>query len=579
MRVQRVAPPLGHTLRAGLCVGVPVALGFALDHVAVGVTVGLACVLRAIGEREGPHRRNVVTLLIATPIAAFGYLFGLVQGLPLAPLVAVMALFAFAMGTLAPHGEGFALGGMQVLLVASIALGIPDTGTAAAIGWFLLGASIYAAAMAVDFFLLEPRRPEGIALRALDDAVVSLLASPGPAERRAAHVALAAARAVPSPGWADSDDGVARWGGYAAVVAAADDLVAWEAAAAAPDAARRVAYHQARTGWTEGRTSRPPAVRDRAPRSSASAASLAAVGHRWLRPDARTRAHAGRLALCFGLAVSSRGWVGLDHWFWVPATVGLVMQPDFGSVFGRSVLRVAGTVVGSVVAAVVLWAVPDGLGLGLAVGLVAATIPWAKQASYVMQSVALAAVVLLLVDQIAPATGALSLPVQRVLATAVGGAIVLVFGYLIWPGARRVAITGQVAVATEAIAEIVRSSAEPVPADDAGRATRRRTHVDARHRAFDALASARVPLARAAAEPPPASTDAAAWSDAVDAVEALGICASDHAIARLGGAMPPEDPVALADAVARLGRVADPAVVEDEARALARRVRPDGDAA
>ena len=87
--------------------------------------------------------------------------------------------------------------------------------------------------------------------------------------------------------------------------------------------------------------------------------------------------------------------------------------------------------------ALVLAGVPDGVGLGVAMGLLAAAIPWAKLASYTLQSAALAAVVVLLVDQLAPSSG-VALPLQRVVATAIGGGIVVVFGYLIWPEARRI---------------------------------------------------------------------------------------------------------------------------------------------
>lgn len=564
VRFRRVPLPVGHTVRAGLCVGVPVTLGFAADELVLGVTIGLACVLRSIGETEGPHRLNASNVLIAAPVAACGYLFGLVQGWPLVPLVALMAAVAFVAGTLSVHGPAFALGGMQLLLVASIALGVPDTGTAAEIGWFLLGAAVYGAAMAFDFTVVEPRRPDRTALAALDDAVRSLEADPSPAHRSAANAALAAARRLPAPGWEASSRGVARWGAYADVVAAADDLAAWEGASQAPDAARRQAYEDARAAWSGGRPSRRvphpvPAPADR---------PLASWRHR-LAVDRSTRAHAARLALCFGLAVSSRAWLGLEHWYWVPATVGLVMQPDFGSVFGRAALRVAGTVVGSALAAVVLWAVPEGVGLGLVVGLLAATIPWAKQTSYVLQSLSLAAVVLLLVSQVAPTDGALDLPGQRIVATLVGGAIVLVLGYLIWPAARRVSIAPSLGAATASIASLLRTASDPVPGDPDGRAERKASAIGARQHAFDVLASTRAPLARAAGEPPPACTDAAAWSGAVRSIEALGAAVSDHAIARLSGAPVPGDAPALADAIDALGRSRDPAVVEAEATALA----------
>lgn len=327
VRVRRVAVPVGHSVRAALTVGVPVVVGFAIDDPVVGITIGLACVLRTIGERKGPHRTNVSNLLIATPIAACGYLFAPAQDLPLVALVLVMAAAAFVAGTLAPHGEGFALGGMQFLLVASIAIGIPDSGTLRSLGLFLAGAALYGACMLLDYRLFEPD----------------------------------------------------------------------------PEPTRPVPASPARP---------------------------------WLAVDGPTRRHAGRLALCFGIAVSARGWVDLQHWFWVPATVGLVMQPSFGSVPGRAVLRAVGTLLGALVAAAVLAWDPGGTVLGIVIGLAAATIPWAKLASYALQSASLSAVVLLLVEQIAPSSS-VGLPVQRIVAAALGGAIVFVFGYALWPEARR----------------------------------------------------------------------------------------------------------------------------------------------
>jgi hypothetical protein len=329
-RFRRASVPVGHTVRAALCVGLPVVVGFAIDDVVFGATIGLACVLRTIGERTGPHRVNVRNLLVATPLAACGYLFAPAQDLPLAALVALMAAVAFGAGVLSVRSEAGALGSMQLLLVTSIAIGVPDTGVVRSLGLFFLGAGIYAACMAVDYLVLEPE-PEP--------------ASP-PAARAAAHGA---------------------------------------------------------SGWAVDRS---------------------------------TVRLAGRLALCFGIAVSARGWFELEHWYWVPATVGLVMQPSFGSVPGRALLRAVGTAAGAVVAGLVIGAGLDGTALGIAIGLLAATIPWAKLASYALQSAALAAVVLLLVDQVDPAS-TVGLPVQRIAATVIGSAIVFVFGFAVWPEARR----------------------------------------------------------------------------------------------------------------------------------------------
>ena len=68
-----------------------------------------------------------------------------------------------------------------------------------------------------------------------------------------------------------------------------------------------------------------------------------------------------------------------------------------------------------------------------------------------------------------------------------------------------------------------REPAEPVPTDEEARAERKAAAIGARQHAFDLLASTRVPLGRAAGEPPPASTD--------ELAQRLGL--TEHAAAKL----------------------------------------------
>lgn len=575
LRVAPVRPPIGHTVRAALCVGGPVTVGLAIDEVAIGVALSLASVLRTIGEREASHRVNATTALIATPIAACGYVMGLTQSWPLWALVAAMAAVAFVAGTLSAHGEGLSLGGMQLLLVASIALGTPDDGWLGSIGWFLAGAALYGVAMAIDDLVIEPHRPERMALAAIDGAVDHLEGAVGDGDasavasaRAQVHAALAAAWRVPPAGWASTEAGIARWGAYVAVVEAAGTLTTFLAAPADPAAIdeRRAGYRNARADHRSGVA--PP----RPPVTLAPARAAAAPWWRRLAVDHDTRAQAGRLALCMAIAASSRAWVDLDHWFWVPATVALVMKPDFGSVFGRAVLRVAGTVVGAVIAATVVGTLAEGPWIGVAVGLAAATIPWGKLANYSLQTVAISVVILLLVEQVAPSGGgAWSLPLQRVAATAVGGAIVLVFGYLIWPSARRPSVAPAIGQATGALAAELRAASAPVPDGEPELTRRHDAVVGARRQGFVALASTRTPLSRAAAEPPPASDDAAAWLAAVGALEHLADAISAHAVGRLDGAPALADAQALADQVESLGSAGAGEIVE-RAAALADRI-------
>lgn len=69
--VLRVAPaqfPVGHSLRAGLAVGLPFVVGALLGQTLNGMWVGLATLLLAAGEREGSYRLNFSIIAVSTPL-------------------------------------------------------------------------------------------------------------------------------------------------------------------------------------------------------------------------------------------------------------------------------------------------------------------------------------------------------------------------------------------------------------------------------------------------------------------------------------------------------------------------------
>ncbi|QDQ86377.1 FUSC family protein [Alcaligenaceae bacterium SJ-26] len=147
------------------------------------------------------------------------------------------------------------------------------------------------------------------------------------------------------------------------------------------------------------------------------------------------------LALCLGVAYSARWLDGSPHWFWIPLTVGLVMKPDFGSIYDRALQRIIGTVVGVIVGALVLAAVPKGYLFVLIMALLAGVLPWAMQRSYILQAVFLTPLILMLVDVIAPGTGSVDDALQRLLDTVIGGVVVILLGCLPWRQASRVSRT------------------------------------------------------------------------------------------------------------------------------------------
>lgn len=147
-------------------------------------------------------------------------------------------------------------------------------------------------------------------------------------------------------------------------------------------------------------------------------------------PVASSVAMALAFALCLGVAYSTH-WVNTTaHWFWVPLTVGLVMKPDFGSIRDRALQRTIGTLAGVVIGAAALATVPKGLPMVVVMSVLAAFLPWAMQRSYVLQAVFLTPLVLILVDVIMPGTRDIDYGVQRLIDTAIGGAIVIIVGYL-----------------------------------------------------------------------------------------------------------------------------------------------------
>src|SRR4051794_22490405 len=141
--------------------------------------------------------------------------------------------------------------------------------------------------------------------------------------------------------------------------------------------------------------------------------------------------HAVRLAVLLPLAdVVSRG-LPWPRGYWVPLTTMVVLKPDYASTMQRGVGRMVGTGLGVVLAAALIAvARPTGGSLVLAVTLLA----WASYAvfaaSFTIYTLALTALVVLLVSTGDPKP--LSAVADRAWDTLLGGTIALI-GYAVWP--------------------------------------------------------------------------------------------------------------------------------------------------
>ncbi len=131
--------------------------------------------------------------------------------------------------------------------------------------------------------------------------------------------------------------------------------------------------------------------------------------------------------------------------------------------------------------------------------LLAFGIPLAMSRNYGMLSTFLTPLVFLLLDFAAPVQSNLIL--ARLADTALGAGVVLVVGYLFWPSTWRPNLGRTVADGAEALAGYVRVGFSPD-----------RTAIGvARRKAYRSMSDVRAALQSSLAEPPPTSTQAAAW--------------------------------------------------------------------
>ncbi|MDA3624917.1 FUSC family protein [Saccharopolyspora sp. WRP15-2] len=176
-----------------------------------------------------------------------------------------------------------------------------------------------------------------------------------------------------------------------------------------------------------------------------------------------------RMVLCLVLAEGIGILAGLDHPYWIALTAALVLKPNSGSVFARTVLRAVGTVAGVLVALLLLSLVPPGWWSLPFIVVLAAKLPVSIDRHYGLFSAVVTALVLLQMSQIAEFHA-----VARLVDTLVGCAIVLVVGFLLRPLHWGPDLETRFADAVAAVAEYVSQSLAGV---QHGRpALRRRTY-------------------------------------------------------------------------------------------------------
>ncbi|WP_438484214.1 FUSC family protein [Streptomyces sp. S186] len=501
--------------RAAVGLGGPVAVGVMCGRGDLGTLVAFGVFPAILADQVGSYRKRLVRLVPQAFANAAGCLLGTLLAGYGWMLVAVLTALAVMAGAVSRIGSITSTWGMNALVAVVIWSGVPSPEPGWLTALLLLAGSLIVAALALAAWPLRGLAPERGAVAEVYEAIGDTLAT---RDRDAAEAAAGRARAAfkaayemvilhrPRP---------PRKGGPAGrlvtVLNAASPLLetahahSHHPAAHAPE--HLAMLREVAQAVREGRHAIPPKnlPKPLGPTQQALARGLseAAAATRtnangalvnaqlgmpedaWrLRGDARkirsvlrsgpSWTYAASLGLCVGIAAALARIPALERSYWIALTVVFVLKPDFGSVFVRALLRALGTALGVLIAAAVIGWLPRSWTDAVVLAALGACLSLGILCNYGWQTAFLTAAILLLTERLTSAGAGALVPV-RMQETAIGCAIVLVFGYLLWPEHRGRALRQATADAYEAIAAYLALLPGPTPTGSRERALRRRT--------------------------------------------------------------------------------------------------------
>jgi uncharacterized membrane protein YccC len=178
-----------------------------------------------------------------------------------------------------------------------------------------------------------------------------------------------------------------------------------------------------------------------------------ALNFSW-HPDPALVRFIARLAVLEMAGLAAFKWLDLAHGYWLPLTVLVVLQPDYGSTRLRAGQRVVGTLAGSILGSLLLW-----LSLPPAVVVAAMAVTMFFFAFFLKRNYGHAVFfitlfVVLLTETATKVT--LAFTGERLGATAAGGLLALLAAQLFWPAWERRFFPGNLARALRANRDYVR---------------------------------------------------------------------------------------------------------------------------
>jgi uncharacterized membrane protein YccC len=532
-------------IRTAVAIPAPIALGLAVGQLNLGMLVSIGALCASVTAISGPYRDRFRRSGTAVLAGAIGFFLGDLVG-SRGWWTAVLVVGAAAVSAvISAGGNNASLAALQLLVY--VVLGTHEAAVVgpltAAVG-FLIGAA-WALLLSIAAWPVQATAPERRLVGAVYDALADLLATSGtPAGRPARQQLTAALNSAYDALLAARSRLQGRDKVYLRLfVLLSETTPVVEATVAMAHARHRPPKSVSDAVLAIGaaiREDRQPPELDLpdsgSPRLMALVEGLRAVaeimtGDRAVdevrrplpaRPGPHQRVvhwfdeviagpatwlHALRLALCMAIAELITVVFPTERSYWVFMTIAIVLKPDFGSVFGRAVLRGGGTFVGALVGALVLAVSPNGWVLVVLVAVIGFLLPIAQVRNYGMFSTVLTPLVVIQLDL--GKVGSWGLVLDRLLDTVLGCAVVLVFGYLLWPGSRTPRIGGRLADAIDTAADYADRA---LRADPRGRSALRR-------RTYRQLSDLRTEFQRMLVEPSAAGRLAATWYPAIISLE------------------------------------------------------------
>ncbi len=158
--------------------------------------------------------------------------------------------------------------------------------------------------------------------------------------------------------------------------------------------------------------------------------------------------HALRCGVCLALSVAGARIAGLEHGYWIPMTVAIVLKPDFAGTFRVGLLRVIGTLLGLVLTTALVHTAFGGVWEELALlALLSIGFRMLVTMHYGLAVMMLTGLVVILLafDGIAPGETMLA----RGIATVIGSAFALA-AYALWPTWEHLRVRPALAAMTDA---------------------------------------------------------------------------------------------------------------------------------